>query len=83
MQWWILTEYVPDRKMEVGGVRLFKPRDPQTSSNISGNARDDDEDGQAVSANVSTSSSGVQSEKTFTETDEVAAQSENVGKLLY
>ena len=95
VQRWILTDYssriptecTPDQKMRamfnVGFVVppvLSKPADPQTSSNT----RDDDfEDSHAVSANVSTSSSEMRSEKTSKETDEVAAQSENIGKLLY
>ena len=70
-------------KLKVGDVMatgLSKPTNPQTSSNT---RYDDFEDGQAVSANVSTSSSEVQNEKTSKETDEVSTQSENIGKLLF
>ena len=60
------------------GLELLKPTDPQTS----GNSRVDFEDGQAVSANISLSSSEMQSEKTSKEADEVAAQSKKIGKIL-
>ena len=59
---------------------LSKPADAQTSSIT----RDDDfEDGQAVSVNVSTFNSEMQSETTSKETDEVSTQAENIGKLLF
>ena len=90
-QWWILTEYTAAKgmKFEVGdviGTELSKPTDPQTSSNTPENSKDKVDEVQAVSANkpdtIFTSSSEMQSEKTSSETSEVAAQSENIGKLL-
>ena len=86
VQWWILTE-AKGRKFEVGdvtGTELSKPTaDLQTSSNTPKNTRE----GQAVSVSmpdaICTSSSEVQCEKTSKEIDEVAAQSENIGKLRY
>ena len=91
VQWWILTEYTTakGRKFKVGdvtGTELSKPTDPQTSSNTPEKSKDNVDEVQAVSANkpdtIFTSSSEMQSEKTSKETDEVAAQSENIGKLL-
>ena len=60
------------------GLELLKPTDPQTS----GNSRVYFEDGQAVSSNISISSSEMQSEKTSKEADEVAAQSKKIGKII-
>ena len=91
VQWWILTEYTTakDMNLKVGdviGTELSKPTDPQTSSNTPENSKDNVVVVQAVSANkpdtIFTSSSEMQSEKTSSETNEVAAQSENIGKLL-
>ena len=90
VQWWILTEYTAKgRKFEAGdviGTELSKLTDPQTSSNTPENSKDNVDEVQAVSANkpdtIFTSSSDMQSEKTSKETNEVAAQSENIGKLL-
>ena len=91
VQWWNLTEYTTakGRKFEVGdviGTELSKPTDPQTSSNTPEKSKDNVDEVQAVSANkpdtIFTSSSEMQSEKTSRETNEVAAQSENIGKLL-
>ena len=90
VQSWILTEYIWGMQkymFEFGDVRtteLSIPTDPQTASNTPENARENIE-GQAVSASmpgtISTSSSNVRSEKTSKETNEVAAQSENIGKF--
>ena len=67
------------------GTEFSKPTDPQTYSNTPESTRDNVE-GEAVSANmpdtISTSSSEMLTEKTSKETDESAAQSENIGKLL-
>ena len=92
VQWWILNEYTHaamDRKWEVGdvtGTSLFDPNYPLTYRNITESSRVYDEC-QAVSASmpdtISTSSSEMQSKKTSKETDEVAAQSEIIGRLFY
>ena len=91
VRWWILTEYATAKDMkfeggDVTGTELSKPSDPQTSSNPPEKSKDNVDEVQAVSANkpdtIFTSSSEMQSEKTSSETNEVAAQSENIGKLL-
>ena len=91
VQWWILTEYTTAKGMkfeggDVTGTELSKPTDPQTSCNTPENSKDNVDEVQAVSANrpdtIFTSSSEMQSEKTSSETNEVTAQSENIGKLL-
>ena len=64
-------------------AEIFKSTYPQSYSNNFENTRGGHEDGQALSAYISTSSSEMQSKKTSKETDEVAVQSENIGKWLY